>query len=532
MPAATTAHRRRKALVWALLALVFAGVIIIRWRLRECPLERDEGEFAYIGQLLLKGEAPYGVAGNHKFPGAYLAYAAIMALFGQSAAGIHLGFLVVNLTSTTFLFFLGRRVSGDAAGIAAAAAWAVMSMSPGVFGNAGHLTHLVMLAVLAGLLLLWRALDTGNSWLLAAAGVCLGMSVVVRQTSLIFVGFGVVFFWMAARRSEKMTRQKAAGQVAILGAASAIPILFTGLWLWIAGVFPQFWRWTVTTAAAYGSQVSLSDGLRMFLAATPPVIGWNCLIWLLAAVGLVLAVSTRSQRDWFLIGLLVTGFIALLPGLYFREHYYLHVLPAIALLFGITIQKASSLSRRWSYTAFIGATVALGLTLVLQKEYFLERNPTAQARQIYGGNPFPEAIEIARYIRDNSAPSEPVAVLGSEPEIFFYSDRLSATTLIYTYPLLEHHPNVRAMQETMAHEIEVKRPKFIVLVNVPTSWLTRTDSDLFIFTWADAFLARFYELDGIADILAEGSQYVWGPAAANYRTRSPYFISVYRRANY
>jgi hypothetical protein len=329
-----------------------------------------------------------------------------------------------------------------------------------------------------------------------------------------------------------MTRQKVAGPVAILGAAAAIPVLFTGLWLWIAGVFPEFWRWTVTEAAAYGSQVSLSDGLRMFLAATPPVIGWNCLIWLLAAVGLVLALSTRSLRDWFLIGLLVTGFIALLPGLYFREHYYLQVLPAIALLFGATVQKASSLSKPWNYTAFTGAILALGLTLVMQQKYFLERNPTALARQTYGGNPFPEAIEVARYIHDNSDPTEPVAVLGSEPEIFFYSDRRSATTLIYSYPLLEHHAYAHAMQETMAHEIEQTRPKFIVFVNVPTSWLTRDDSDLFIFTWADDFLPRNYQLDGIADILASGSQYVWGAPAANYQTRSPYFISVYRRTNY
>jgi hypothetical protein len=532
MPAATTAQHRRSLLVWGLLALVVTGVIIIRWCLRECPLERDEGEYAYIGRLLLKGEAPYGVAGNHKFPGAYLTYAAIMALFGQTAAGIHLGFLVVNLTNTTFLFFLGRRLSGEAAGVAAAAAWAVMSASPGVFGNAGHLTHLVMLAVLAGLLLLWRALETGNRWQLAASGVCLGMSVVVRQTSLIFVGFGLVFFWIAARRPEKMAKQKAAGQVAILGAAAAIPILFTALWLWMAGVFPQFWRWTVTEAAAYGSQVSLSDGLRMFWGTTPTVIGWNFLIWLLAGVGLVVALLTRARRDWFLIALLVTGFGALLPGFYFREHYYVQILPAIALLFGAAVQKGWDISRRWRYPAVIGALLALFLPLIFQRSYFLERSPTALARKIYGGNPFPEAIEIARYIHDNSDPAEPVAVLGSEPEIFFYSARRSATTLIYTYPLLEQHAFARAMQETMAHEIEEQRPKFVVFVNVPTSWLTRDDSDLFIFTWAEDFLSRNYQLDGIADILAEGSRYVWGPAAAEYQKRSPYFISVYRRANY
>lgn len=530
-PEITNAQRRSSWLVWGLLAIVLVGVFVIRWRLRECPLERDEGEYAYIGRLLLDGEAPYGAAGNHKFPGAYVAYAAIMALFGESASGIHLGFLVVNLTNTTLLFFLGRRLVGDAAGIAAAAAWAVMSVSPGVFGNAGHLTHFVVLAVVAGLALLGRALETGNRWQLAAAGVCLGMAVVVRQTSLVFVGFGLVFFWIAGRRAGEMTRQQATGQLAILGAGAAIPILFTGLWLWIAGVFPQFWRWTVIGAAAYGSQISLADGLQKFLEATPPVIGWNGLIWVLAGVGLMLAISKRSKRDWFLIGFLVTGFIALVPGLYFREHYYVQALPAIALLFGMAIQRGWNLTGRWHYATLIGTVVALCLPLVLQHKYFLERNPTALARQIYGGNPFPEAIEIARYLRDNSDPMEPVAVLGSEPEIFFYSERRSATTLIYSYPLLERHADARARQETMAHEIEDKRPKFIVLVNVPTSWLTRSDSDLFIFSWANAFLPRFYELDGVADILAEGSHYVWGPAAADYRTRSPYFISVYRRAN-
>jgi hypothetical protein len=88
------------------------------------------------------------------------------------------------------------------------------------------------------------------------------------------------------------------------------------------------------------------------------------------------------------------------------------------------------------------------------------------------------------------------------------------------------------MQETMAREIEERRPKFIVFMNVPTSWLIRPESDRFIFDWADSYLARNYQLDGIADILASGSEYVWGAAALNYQARSPYFVSVYRRVSH
>ena len=59
----------------------------IRVRLLEMPLERDEGEYAYAGQLLLQGIPPYELAYNMKLPGTYFAYAAGMAVFGQTIGG-------------------------------------------------------------------------------------------------------------------------------------------------------------------------------------------------------------------------------------------------------------------------------------------------------------------------------------------------------------------------------------------------------------------------------------------------------------
>ncbi|MFN2623834.1 MAG: ArnT family glycosyltransferase [Chthoniobacterales bacterium] len=516
------APRQTNWLVWVLLAAILLGAFVIRWRLRACPLERDEGEYAYIGRLILEGVAPYGVAGNHKFPGAYLAYAAIMAVFGQTIPGIHLGMLVVNLANTLLIFFLGRRLSGTPVGLAAAAAWVVMSISPGVYGNAGHITHLVVLAVLTGAVLLWRWEEKGHVWDLIGAGLCLGASVVVRQTSAVFVLLGVVFVWRAASAPR-------AKQVAIVLLSSAVPLVAMGAWLWFAGVFPQFWRWTFTEAAAYGSQVSFGAGLHNFLETTPLVIGWNCLIWIGAAAGLVLAFRERSQASWFVIGLLIAGGAALSAGLYFRGHYYIQVLPAIALLFAMALQKASNLGGGLRYIPAIGTTLACVLPLVAQRSYFLETQPIAMSRYVYKANPFPETIEVARYLRENSDPTDLIGVLGSEPQIFFYAQRRSATSLIYTYPLMEHHRYAHGMQETMAHELEETNPKFIVFVNAPTSWLSNPDSDQFILEWADRFLSRYYQLEGMADILAEGSQYVWGPAAKSYRPRSPYTVDVYRR---
>lgn len=70
--------------------MFFAGV---RFHLRNLPLERDEGEYAYAGQLIVDGIPPYQFA-YMKLPGTYAAYALIMAIFGQTSGGIHIGLLL------------------------------------------------------------------------------------------------------------------------------------------------------------------------------------------------------------------------------------------------------------------------------------------------------------------------------------------------------------------------------------------------------------------------------------------------------
>src|SRR5262245_18857105 len=116
----------------ALATIAFALVIAIRIRLLGIPLERDEGEYAYAGQLILQGIPPYKLAYNMKFPGTYAAYAFIMSIFGQTIVGIHVGLLLINAASMIVIFFIGRRLFGLLAGIVAAATYGVVSLSPSV----------------------------------------------------------------------------------------------------------------------------------------------------------------------------------------------------------------------------------------------------------------------------------------------------------------------------------------------------------------------------------------------------------------
>src|SRR5687768_3948970 len=61
-----------------LLGVFVLWVTVIRWRFVPMPLERDEGEYAYLGHLILNGIAPYTEAANMKLPGTNYMYALIM----------------------------------------------------------------------------------------------------------------------------------------------------------------------------------------------------------------------------------------------------------------------------------------------------------------------------------------------------------------------------------------------------------------------------------------------------------------------
>ena len=51
-----------------------------------------------------------------KFPGVYASYALILPVFGQTAAGIHIGTLIVNAATIVLIFFLGKSLSMRTAG--------------------------------------------------------------------------------------------------------------------------------------------------------------------------------------------------------------------------------------------------------------------------------------------------------------------------------------------------------------------------------------------------------------------------------
>ena len=145
--------------------------------------------------------------------------------------------------------------------------------------------------------------------------------------------------------------------------------------------------------------------------------------------------------------------------------------------------------------------LTVATTIITKSGVWFTEIPVQIARDMYDIDPLPESEIIAQYIHDNSAMDARVAVLGTEPEIYFLAQRHSARGYIYTCGLMEEQPFARQMQNEMIHEIESHPPEFIVYADNPLSWACKPDSALTIFNWWNCHQTN-YTLVGMADILS------------------------------
>jgi hypothetical protein len=519
------------------LGLVLALGVGLRLHLLDVSLERDEGEYAYAGQLLLQGVPPYELAHNMKLPGIYMVYAIVMAVFGETARGIHLGLLVANACTTGFIFLVGRRLSGPVAGLVAAGCFSVLSSTYAVQGVFANAEHFVILPALAGVWLLLLARSGRRSSQFFWSGLLLGTGFVIKQHGIAFVAFGAVVLAIDAARMGGLRNRRWGRGFALLALGAFLPYAAIVLALYLAGTLENFWFWTVHYAMEYGGLTSIETGWRLFRLRGGNIYEATPMLWWLSALGLVLLPWNRRAVSHRLTLLLLCIFsvMSICPGLYFRPHYFVMLLPAASLLAGSAIETLAGLlsAERVRAVRYV-IPVAIALLFVggsawEQREFNLKASLFLASRVAFDLNPFPEAEQIGEYLRRNSGEGDRIAVVGSEPELYFYARRRSATRYLYTYPLMETQVYAGKMQREMIQEIEAAAPAFLVFVNMRSSWLLNDRSDLAIMEWFHRYQKSSYDQVGLVEIELLHSAFHWAPAELPSPPRTLNWISIFKR---
>jgi len=504
------------------------------------PFERDEGIYSYFGTLVLEGKIPYKDFYEVKFPGLFYFFAMIVAMFGDTVEGMHTGFMWVNILSIVFLYFAARNLFSPVAGVITALTFAFVSLTPNLSGFTVQSEQGVSFFISMGLLFYSLCKVNGKLIWYLLMGLAMGCAFMVKTTGVFLALWGgfliITDFWFTKPRAWKQFWKQifayAIGGFSIIGLMFGIIIM--------KGSFNEMMYWTVEHARQYASSMPYEEGVKYFKYTRDAILQNYKFFWYhsILAVGLCLLRPINIKYKILGVTLLGFSFFTIVPGYFFYGHYWIQTVPGLALVAGLTFYSVIAILQntfnfkqpivKWIYLGIFGLLTFNHVSTL--KSYYYHPNYERILRAVYGNNPFPESWEIGQYINSHSKPEDNIVLIGSEPQIYFYTHKKSPSRHAYFTSIVNNVKDHKLWQQEFERDTEKAKPKFVVFFNHPLSLLVQPNVDRGVFDWANKYIQENYQIVGLVDMI-EGQQsvYKYNEELNTYKPVSQNQIYIYQR---
>jgi hypothetical protein len=449
--------------LFPMIALVFLISLLIRLPLLPIPLERDEGEYAYIAWRWGYNELPYRDWVDQKPPGIFVVYRLAMMLPIDPVQAVHFAGALFAAASAAALFLVAVRwISGFWATFAGIL-FGVMSAEPSIQGVAAN-TELFMLfplilSVLAFMRVV-RAVDL-NVPLVLLCGMLTGLAAAFKQVAAINWLFLALAWPLVSVGRNKRRTSALFASYSLAGAA--VPWAALALYFSWKGALPDFVYNVLTHNVEYAGGLIWADRWGYLQRAIRHLAPTHALVWLYSFVGLASGFRSSRPRWGIVWGLWsLTSLAGVSASGYYFEHYFLQLLPWLCLsagLGGAALEKMQlSLHLPSAVRPILLASVPLTIPTLSLAPFLFQYSPQEAVTRIYPGNQFGQMPELGKRVAEITQPKDHLFVFGAESELLFYARRASATRYIFLFPLYGPYPNIREKQVAASEEIARNKP--------------------------------------------------------------------------
>ena len=496
--------------------LLLVVSIIIRTPLLSIPFERDEGEFAYFGRLITQGIQPYLFEGNMKLPGAYYFYSFIIQLFGDSLVAIHSSLILLNTISAIVLYLIIiKYFQNKKIAFFSSILYLTLSAHHSILGFALHATQILVPFVLVAFYFLILYDQSKKKYWLILSGLFFAIAVIIKQPALLF---GTIYLYLLNRNLKTCIQNVI---FILLGFFLPFMVLFS--WVYLNNLEDNFFIWVIEYALQYGADQNMKQIILNFYKNTLHVIDYHWLIWISALLGFIWMVKNHVENRLLLL-FIVGSILSIVPGFFFRPHYYVLLIPALAILTGYLVLSFVKINRNIGYIFMLVISGSLSITLI----YIYTKTNYEVLRNAYEIAPFAESVEIGNYINENTSNDDRVLVFGSEPQIYFYADRRAACEYLYFWPFVEDHSLNKSMQIRAINQIDSLNPKMIVFTQ-RTSWDLNEECPKDLFNWIEVYKSNYINLALIDVYPNKKSEYSWLNKSDNLNPKSDFYLDIYVR---
>jgi len=369
-------------------------------------LDGDEAVYGSIAALLNQGGHLYADGGiDNKPPGIFWVYAATFDVFGRyQMTAVHVTGLLVTAATCVVLFFVARSIAGPRAGVLAAIFYGVLTAAGNPRLLAANTELFMALPLTAAFLLLLRRQWLWSGLLMVSAGAFKQVAAV----EVLLLPAGLVLL---------ETRDTRVGAALRFGVGIVIGLAAGAAALALTGSLAGFWRWTIEPLVGYAAgNWAPSVVLNRAKDSLVPFVRDMFVLWAAALASVIRWPRLRAPEK-MAVWWLAVSFLGAIAGGHWSWHYFIQVMPALALLAALAIDRAlDARLRRWVAAVVV---VALAVPAAGWAVFNLSADPLTYD----WSPPIAQHEQVAAYIRDHTRPGDRVFVWGDWPALYVESDR-------------------------------------------------------------------------------------------------------------
>src|SRR5437899_5197047 len=388
------------------------------------PIDSEE-MYSVVANEIVDGGRPYADAVERKPPLLFWTYAAVFKVAGEfNWKALHIVALMWTLCAMAGLYVIGRELFDSNTGLIAAFFYSVFQPWWTWKTLAFDGEMLMNLPIILAWAIAFRRSPSPLRPELFPAGALLGAAFLLKQPAAVTaVPLGIYLLLPSYRASRGFTPTNSIIQATMLTLGFFAALGLVSIVLWKQGIVHEAFYWTIADHDL--PHVFWQKGIvntLIFLGTCLPLL-----------FGAIMACRDKSEiwtgkmaERTALLGLLAASAIGAAAGARFYPHYYVQLIPPLALL------AASYYARLWSRT--------------IQPPHWLLRPRVTYAwlaltvitfSIIHWAGLAPRRLpsEAGRYLFTHSNPKDRIFVWGQKVNIYLEAHRRPASRYITTFPL-------------------------------------------------------------------------------------------------
>lgn len=463
-----------------LLLLVVSATFVIKVPSFNDPFSIDEGVYSYLAQNLSRGGILYADAFDLKPPALPYLYLFVQKVFGSSESSLRKFTACYTLLSTLAIFVLALFLYGRRVALLSAFFFGLFSGGVVLEGNTATGEVFMIFPMILSVLTFLSSLRRDSKGLLFLTGVLIGIAflfkiVVIFNTLLFFVFLFIVYF-------NKKSSKKLISDYFSLTGGFLLALLPVFLFFWKKGALADFIFGTFMAGFVYIGTSYVKSYLFIMISKTITVFREGFLLWISSSVAIVyMLLNDRKKENIFLILWLIFSSFGVAISGRFYQHYYIQLMPALSILGGYAVTKIidACFDKKCkfdirNYFIVFALVGSLCMFFIINypyyQNYFSYINGSIskdEFQSFFKYRHFPLNYKIASYLKDNSSKGDYVYIWGTDPVIYFLSERNSPTRYMIDY----YGINIRGASDEIIRTISQKRPIFIVTISEPIAKL-------------------------------------------------------------